>query len=480
MLKRLMFMLFALLLTVSSALAQAIAPRCRVCGRKLTECPYKGKHVKKQSEGKKPAEKKKPKKKAPEKKPSHEAEPIESSATTTTSAQPSTATPTYYGYRIMADGTVDVYRSEGLIKYLNEKTPVTNLKLTGNFGYNGLKALRNHSFKTLNLTDVHVSDSYEEMNAKDHIKCIGNNFHLQWVDGINADTLILPNETERLETAVLGYTIKNLYIGKNVKAINFIEADIIDYNLPKDLHESMLENIFVDKENKDFKSIDGVLFNADGSELIMFSPGKENYANPDIDRYDYYPPTSLKKIADYAFFNSKVRVVQLNDDVQEIGYSAFAYSKIEEFFPGKKTQIINNLAFNHCERLTFFMFKHELRKIPADIFEFCPKLYIVHFLDGMPLGGLPKDVFKYSFYLGSINIGYEYEIIKQKNKVIKQKNKEFYSELANYLALSHYNRLDQSLYIHLGQDQDAKQYKKVLKDKRKFRKIETVKYFKYS
>ncbi len=119
MLKRFMFMLVALLLTVSSALAQAIAPRCRVCGRKLTECPYKGKHVKKQSEGKKPAEKKKPKKKAPEKKPSHEAEPIESSATTTTSAQPSTATPTYYGYRIMADGTVDVYRSEGLIKYLN-------------------------------------------------------------------------------------------------------------------------------------------------------------------------------------------------------------------------------------------------------------------------------------------------------------------------------------------------------------------------
>lgn len=42
MLKRFMFMLVALLLTVSSALAQAIAPRCRVCGRKLTECPYKG------------------------------------------------------------------------------------------------------------------------------------------------------------------------------------------------------------------------------------------------------------------------------------------------------------------------------------------------------------------------------------------------------------------------------------------------------
>lgn len=245
MLKRLMFMLFALLLTVSSALAQAIAPRCRVCGRKLTECPYKGKHAKKQSEGKKPAEKKKPKKKAPEKKPSHEAEPVEPSATTTPSAQPSTATPTYYGYRIMDDGTVDVYRSEGLIKYLNEKTPATSLKLTGNFGYNGLKALRNHSFKTLDLSDVWVTDSYEESNAKDHIH--GAGFHLQWVDGIKADTLILPNDITILETAALGYTIKNLYIGKDVKVINFIEADLSNYNLPKDLHESMLENIFVDK-----------------------------------------------------------------------------------------------------------------------------------------------------------------------------------------------------------------------------------------
>ena len=281
MLKRLMFMLFALLLIVSSALAQAIAPRCRVCGRKLTECPYKGNHAKKQSEGKKPAEKKKPKKKAPKKKLSHEAEPVKQSA----------ATPTD-GYRIMANGTVDVNNSKGVIKYLNEKTPTTSLKLTGNFGYNGLKALHNHSFKTLDLTDVHVSDSYEETNAKDHIKCIGNNFHLQWVDGINADTLILPNETERLETAVLGYTIKNLYIGKNVKAINFIEADLVDYNLPKDFHESVLENIFVDKENKDFKSIDGVLFNADGSELIMFPSGKDYSEDQSYDI-----PSKVKKIA---------------------------------------------------------------------------------------------------------------------------------------------------------------------------------------
>lgn len=458
MLKRLMFMLFALLLTVSSALAQAIAPRCRVCGRKLTECPYKGKHVKKQSEGKKPAEKKKPKKKAPEKKLSHEAEPVKPSAATTPSAQPSTATPTD-GYRVMADGTVDVNNSKGVIKYLNEKTPATSLKLTGNFGYNGLKALRNHTFKTLDLTDVHVSDSYEEMNAKDHIDCIGNNFHLQWVDGINADTLILPNETERLETAVLGYTIKNLYIGKNVKAINFIEADIIDYNLPKDLHESMLENIFVDKENKDFKSINGVLFNADGSELIMFSPGTKYHEE---DRYIYYPPTSLKKIADYAFFNSKVQEVYLNDDAQEIGYSAFAYSKIALLLLGKKTQTINNFAFNHCERLICFVFNHELRKIPADIFENCPKLYLVHFQEDI-LGNLPKDMFKYSYHLTQICIG-GYK---------KQKNKKFYSELASYLAQSHYN-CPRPLSIYVGQEQDAKQYKNVLKDKRKFN-IHTMK-----
>ena len=453
MLKRFMFMLVALLLTVSAALAQAIAPRCRVCGRKLTECPYKGNHAKKQSEGKKPAEKKKPKKKAPKKKLSHEAEPVKPSAATTPSAQPSTATPTYYGYRIMDDGTVDVYRSEGLIKYLNEKTPATSLKLTGNFGYNGLKALRNHSFKTLNLTDVHVSDSYEETNAKDHIKCIGNNFHLQWVDGIKADTLILPNETERLETAVLGYTIKNLYIGKNVKAINFIEADLVDYNLPEDLHENILENIFVDKENKDFKSIDGVLFNADGSELIMFPAGKDCR-----DDQSYETPIQVKKIADYAFFNSTVREVELNDDAQEIGYSAFAYSKIEDFFPGKKTQIIKDFAFNHCERLTFFMFNHELRKIPADIFEYCPKLYNVYFPDGMPLGKLPDDIFRFSKRLHVIYIGHDrtYE------------RKLFYSELANYLRNTRYNCQYPLRIVLYSNEQDVKRYKKVFNDKRKF------------
>ena len=450
MLKRFMFMLVALLLTVSSALAQAIAPRCRVCGRKLTECPYKGKHVKKQSEGKKPAEKKKPKKKAPEKKPSHEAEPVKQSA----------ATPTD-GYRIMANGTVDVNNSKGVIKYLNEKTPTTSLKLTGNFGYNGLKALRNHSFKTLDLTDVHVSDSYEETNAKDHIDCIGNNFHLQWVDGINADTLILPNETERLETAVLGYTIKNLYIGKNVKAINFIEADIIDYNLPKDLHESMLENIFVDKENKDFKSIDGVLYKADGSELIMFPSGRGF-------RDDFYIPEQVKqvrkqvkKIADYAFFNSKDeddQYIRIYYNVQEIGYYAFAYSKIDHFILGDGVQTINDGAFFHCDNLEYFTFNYELKKIPADVFEYCPKLALVEFPEGMPSGKLPDDIFRFSRLLNTISIGYSTNWGKFKS---------FHSELANYLRNTRYN-CQYPLHIVLYSNQDVKRYKKVFNDKRKF------------
>lgn len=451
MLKRLMFMLFALLLTVSSALAQAIAPRCRVCGRKLTECPYKGKHVKKQSEGKKPAEKKKPKKKAPKKKPSHEAEPIESSATTTTSAQPSTATPTYYGYRIMADGTVDVYRSEGLIKYLNEKTPATSLKLTGNFGYNGLKALRNHSFKTLDLSDVWVTDSYEESNAKDHI--VGAGFHLQWVDGIKADTLILPNDTRLLETAALGYTIKNLYIGKDVKVINFIEADLIDYNLPKDLHESMLENIFVDKENKDFKSIDGVLFNADGSELIMFPSGKDYSEDQSYDI-----PSKVKKIANYAFFNSKNQNIFISDNVQEIGYYAFAYSKIQSFSLGHGVQTINDGAFLHCDNLEAFGFNYKLKKIPADIFEYCPKLVIVSFHEGMPSGKLPDDVFRFSKRLRIIYIGGTHE----------SKVKSLDSELANYLRNTCYNCQYPLQIVIYSSDQDVKRYKKVFNDKRKF------------
>ena len=71
-------------------------------------------------------------------------------------------------------------------------------------------------------------------------------------------------------------------------------------------------------------------------------------------------------------------------------------------------------------------------------------------------------MFKYSYHLTQICIG--------GNK--KQKNKKFYSELASYLAQSHYN-CPRPLSIYVGQDQDEKQYKNVLKDKRKF-KIYTI------
>ena len=355
----------------------------------------------------------------------------------------------------MADGTVDVNNSKGVIKYLNEKTPTTSLKLTGNFGYNGLKALHNHSFKTLDLSDVHVSDSYEETNAKDHIS--GPDFHLQWVDGIKADTLILPNDTRTLGTAALGYTIKNLYIGKNVEVINFIEADLIDYNLPKDFHESVLENIFVDKENKDFKSIDGVLFNADGSELIMFPSGKD-YSEDQ----SYGIPSKVKKIADYAFFNSKNQYIFISDNnVQEIGYYAFAYSKIEYFTLGDGVQTINDGAFYHCDYLKTFVFNYELKKIPAHIFEYCPELAAVAFPEGMPSGKLPDDIFRFSRLLEVIFIG--------KSRTYESKVKSFYSELANYLRNTCYNCHYPLQIVIRPEGQDVKRYKKVFNDKRKFK-----------
>ena len=106
-----------------------------------------------------------------------------------------------------------------------------------------------------------------------------------------------------------------------------------------------LTNIYVDRANPYYQSIDGVLYSGDGKTLLSYPTAKA---------YSSYPVASgTETIGEYAFFHSKVQTVFLPDTVSTIGNYAFYYagelSSIN--FPTALTSI-GDSAFFACQSLT--------------------------------------------------------------------------------------------------------------------------------
>ena len=100
-----------------------------------------------------------------------------------------------------------------------------------------------------------------------------------------------------------------------------------------------LISINVDKDNSEYSSIKGVLFNKNQTKLIIFPLNKnENFSSP----------SSLETIEEYAFNNIKNTIsIKFGKKVKYIGQYAFSNSTIKEiFFSGEKPQFGENALLN--------------------------------------------------------------------------------------------------------------------------------------
>jgi len=108
-----------------------------------------------------------------------------------------------------------------------------------------------------------------------------------------------------------------------------------------------LTRIDVDKDNKVFSSIDGVLFDKEGKTLFNFPDGKEG---------DYVVPEGVETIREYAFsYTPGVTGVKFSDSLVSIGQHVFEECiELKTVTFGKSFKNIGDDAFNRCTRLTSF------------------------------------------------------------------------------------------------------------------------------
>lgn len=151
------------------------------------------------------------------------------------------------------------------------------------------------------------------------------------------ESIKLPESLEIIGENAFGYTgITVVDIPKNVRTISstqFESSIMLYYN--------------VSEENPYYKSIDGVVYSKDGTELVAFPCGR--YFESD---YTFLLPEEVTTIGRYAFYNSAMKSFVVPDNVKEIKSLAFmGATELEYLYLGKNVHTIYDSAFLACNDL---------------------------------------------------------------------------------------------------------------------------------
>ncbi len=102
--------------------------------------------------------------------------------------------------------------------------------------------------------------------------------------------------------------IENIHLGAQVESIS------------RSNYTSSLKSITVDSENKHYKTVDGILYTADG-KLLVWAPSRKSG--------EYTIPDSCVRIGDFAFSASSLTSLTLGAGIASIGSRAFESAKLK-------------------------------------------------------------------------------------------------------------------------------------------------------
>lgn len=157
---------------------------------------------------------------------------------------------------------------------------------------------------------------------------------------------------------------------------------------------SSIENINVDANNKNYSSVDGVLFNKDKTEIIYYPRGKtvKEYIIPDgVVKIGYGAfegnsslenieiPHSVTEIGDYAFNGPPLKSINIPDSVTKIGDGAFRWdSTLEEIVIPEGVKIMGDYIFAYAKPLKKVTLPESLESIGKRVF-FSTSIEEIHF-----------------------------------------------------------------------------------------------------
>lgn len=128
----------------------------------------------------------------------------------------------------------------------------------------------------------------------------------------------------------------------------------------------------VDRTNRFFRAIDGVLHSRDGKILLNYPQG-----NPNI---SYYLEDSVEKI-DRKAFSRCVNLVSVtfNSTLREVGACAFEYcTALENIILPRSVMLVGERTFQYCEKLNSVMLPYGIKEIGEYAFQGCGRLKTIN------------------------------------------------------------------------------------------------------
>ena len=246
-------------------------------------------------------------------------------------------------------------------------------------------------YQKTSLTNVVMADSITEIgisafnrcSALKHVKLSSNlriiDSFAFWICSELEAIDLPPNLKEIRGGAFTGCTFSAINIPDSLTYLGHWElscTDMTEVTLPESLQTvsteafrnfESLKNIYVKSGNSSYKSVDGVLYSANGREVAVYPQARpeESYEIPD----------GVERIESFAFYYSKnLKNIKIPDSVARIGNSAFAYTGITAVeIPDMVTEI-DMKTFLGCKSLKAVKLPASLKNISEQAFHGCAGL----------------------------------------------------------------------------------------------------------
>lgn len=129
-----------------------------------------------------------------------------------------------------------------------------------------------------------------------------------------------------------------------------------------------LKSIEISAHNTVYKNVDGIVYNADATELVIYPNG--------LEATEFTVPTNVKTIGRYAFAGSKyLQKITVSDSVETIAFRAFynCDALTDAVLPENSVSLEAGI-FDHCNLLSNVTLPKDLTSIPQMMFLSCPSL----------------------------------------------------------------------------------------------------------
>ena len=149
----------------------------------------------------------------------------------------------------------------------------------------------------------------------------------------------------------------------NCKSLAKIEIPASVSNLLPSSGCTALRDIEVSEANSNYSSDNGVLLNAQQTNILWFPMGKQG---------EYSLPNTITSIGNYAFKECSIETFILPDNMKEIGQGAFMDSKVKEVKLPANLKRIPTSTFQGCKQLKVVRIGSKTEAISDYAFDLCP------------------------------------------------------------------------------------------------------------